>query len=57
MLVLHSVFSLWINGVPSEDNEDDHSDFNDKVISPSTKHTYSFIKDILIYTVFTCFES
>lgn len=54
MLVLHSVFSLWINGTPSEDNEKVHSDINDKVISPLTKSTYSFIKDILIYSYLFC---
>lgn len=27
------------------------------MISPLTKSTYSFIEDILIYTIFTCFAS
>lgn len=54
--VFFTLFSLC-NGIPSEDNYNIHSDFDDKVLSPLIEHTYNFIKDILISTIFTCFES
>lgn len=50
------MFSLC-NGIPSEDNDNIHSDFDDKVLSPLIKHTYNSMKDMLISTIFTCFES